>query len=285
MDRDPALNPLRERSPRCFSRKPRRKHLLCGLRAPIVPELVLRKTASDRLLQAPQADQAASEGLKRSPEVGRRPCSAARSDHHPRGPSMSPNLSRSAAGFSMAEAKLSASCSTWFRLLAAISSTCSGGIASQVRRNSSWARSKWRRPGISRRLIKTTSSSGSRARRAGDAVDRIDHQHDYPELALHDLRKPRGRHVAELEFTGETLARCRRLGQPRGFERRSWQSQLEKEGFARRAERAAARPRTRTRSPTSRVMVMLGSRHFVGPGRTCSGQPRLSAREGRHRWP
>src|SRR5437764_1344097 len=55
----------------------------------------------------------------------------------------------------------------------------------------------------------------SRQRSAGDAVDRVDHQHEDPELALHDLRETYGRHVAEPELAGETLAGRRRLIEPR----------------------------------------------------------------------
>ena len=46
---------------------------------------------------------------------------------------------------------------------------------------------------------------------AGHAFDRIDHQHEDAELALHDLGEARGRNVAKLEFGSEALARRHRV--------------------------------------------------------------------------
>ena len=76
---------------------------------------------------------------------------------------------------------------------------------------SSWPRSKWRRPGdlvaIDQHHIQLRQAAG----RAGNALEGIHHQHEYAELPLHDLDEARRRHVAELELSGETLARLHRI--------------------------------------------------------------------------
>ena len=44
------------------------------------------------------------------------------------------------------------------------------------------------------------------ARRAGNALERIHHQHEDAQLALHDLDQALRRHVAELELGDKTLS-------------------------------------------------------------------------------
>ena len=106
-----------------------------------------------------------------------------------------------------ADAKLLASCSTRFLLCSEASSTCSGGIASQVRMwNSSCARSKWRRPGelvaIDQHGVELRQAAGG----ARHALEGVDHQNEHAKLALHDLGQAHRRNVTQLEFGGEALA-------------------------------------------------------------------------------
>ena len=108
-----------------------------------------------------------------------------------------PNSRRLASGMRRAEAKLFASCSTRILLVSVASSRCSGGIASHVR--------MWKRlvgeievapAGDFVAVDEHDVEVGKAARGAGDAVDRVHHQHQNAELLLHCLRQLLGRNGA-----------------------------------------------------------------------------------------